>query len=61
MRPSQGPLYSHTYKGEVGGIPRRSLDQKLVSPAVQRVEALGVVDIVHENAAVGSSVKGNAQ
>lgn len=54
--------HSHcTYKGEVGGIPRRSLDQELVSPAVQRLETLGVVDIVYEDAAVGSSVERNAQ
>lgn len=51
----------HTYKGKVGGIPRRGLDQELVSPAVQRLEALGVVDVVHQNAAVGSSVECDAQ
>lgn len=52
---------SHTYKRKVGWISRRSLDQKLVSPAVQGLETLGVVDVVHQDAAVGSSVECDAQ
>jgi hypothetical protein len=35
-----------TNKREVGGVPRGSLDEELVSPAVQRLETLGIVDIV---------------
>lgn len=50
-----------TYKGKVGRIAGRGLDQKLVAPAVQSFEALGVVDVVDEDAAVGAAVKGNAQ
>ncbi len=37
------------------------MNQKLVAPAVQSFEALGVVDVVDEDAAVGAAVKGNAQ
>ena len=46
-----------TYKGEVLGISRAGLNQKFVSPAVQGIEALGVVDVVDEDAAISPSVK----
>ena len=48
-------------KGKVVWVPGRGLDQEFVSPAVERIEALGVVDIVDEHAAVGAAVKGNAE
>jgi hypothetical protein len=35
-----------TNKREVGRVPRGSLDEKLISPAVQRLETLRIVDIV---------------
>lgn len=35
--------------------------QELVPPAVERVEALGVVDIVDEHAAVRPAIKGYAE
>lgn len=35
-----------TNKREVGRVPGRSLDEKLVSPAVERLETLRIVDIV---------------
>lgn len=50
-----------THKWKVGGISGRGLDQKLVPPAVKRLEALGIVDIVDQHAAVGAAVKGNPQ
>jgi len=37
------------------------LYQKLVSPTIQRIEALRVVDIVNEDAAVSAAVEGHAQ
>lgn len=60
-RPSIPPRRRSTHKGKVERIPRRSLDQKLVPPAIQGLKALGVVDIVYQNAAVGTSIKGHAQ
>ena len=50
-----------THKGEVIRVARRSLDQELVPPAVQRIEALGVVHVVHEDATVGTAVERHAQ
>lgn len=50
-----------TYERKVLGIARRSLNQELVSPAVESIETLGVVDIKHQHAAVGTSVECNAQ
>jgi hypothetical protein len=35
-----------TNKREVGRVPGRSLDEELVSPAVERLETLRIVDIV---------------
>ena len=35
--------------------------QELVPPAVERVEALGVVDVVDEHAAVSPAIKGHAE
>jgi hypothetical protein len=37
------------------------LQQKLVSPVVQRLKALEVIDVEHEDTAVGSTVKGDAE
>ena len=46
-----------TYKREILGISGAGLNQELISPAVQGIEALRVVDIVHENAAISPSVE----
>ena len=51
---------AETDKWEVIWVPRRRLDQELVPPTVERVEALGVIDVVYEDAAVGSPVEGDA-
>jgi hypothetical protein len=37
------------------------LDEELVPPAVERLKALGRVDVVNEHAAVGPAVKGDAE
>lgn len=50
-----------TYEWEALRIHRARLYQELVSPAVQCIETLGVVDVVYEHAAVGAAVKGDAQ
>jgi hypothetical protein len=50
-----------THKWEVFRIARASLDQELVPPAVECLETLGVVHVVDQDTAVGSSVEGNAQ
>lgn len=50
-----------TYKWKVGRVTRRRLDEKLVSPAIKRLKALCIVDIVHQHAAVRSTIERNAQ
>lgn len=50
-----------TNKWEVGRVPRRSLDEKFVSPAVQRLETLGIVHVVDQNAAISTSVERYAE
>lgn len=47
-------------KGETLGVHGASLYQELVPPAVQRVEALGVVDIVDQHAAVCTAVESHS-
>lgn len=37
------------------------LDEKLVAPAVERLKALGRIDVVDEHAAVGPTVEGDAE
>ena len=37
------------------------MDQELVSPAVEGIETLGVVDVVDENAAVCTTVESNTE
>jgi hypothetical protein len=54
-------LVAEDNKGEVIRVARRGLDQELVSPAVQRIETLGVVHVVDKDAAVGASVEGDAE
>jgi hypothetical protein len=49
-----------TYKWEALRVHWTSLHQELVPPAIQCIEALRVVDIVDEHAAVGAAVEGNA-
>lgn len=50
-----------SYKWEVGRISRRCLDQELISPTVQRLKTLGIVDVVNKNTAVCATVKSHAQ
>lgn len=50
-----------THKRKVGRVARVGLDEKLVAPAVERLKAPRVVDVVHEDAAVGAAVEGHAQ
>lgn len=56
-----GGLGVLAHEWEVLGVPRRGLDQELVTPAVESVEALGVVDVEDQNTAVGTSVECHAQ
>jgi len=46
---------------EVVGIMRAGLDEELVSPAVQHLKRLGIVHVIHEDAAIRPSVVGDAQ
>ena len=50
-----------TYKREVLRVPWAGLHKKLISPAVEGVEAFGVVDVVDQYTAIRSSVEGDAQ
>ena len=49
-----------THKREAFRIHRTCLHKELIAPAVQRVEALGVVHIVHQHTAIGPTVKSHA-
>jgi hypothetical protein len=49
------------YEGEALGVHGAGLNQELVSPAVEGVETLGVVDIVDEYAAVCTTVESNTE
>ena len=42
-------------------IPKTCLNQKFISPSVQRLETLARVDVVDQDAAIGSSVERDAQ
>lgn len=48
-------------EGEVVGVMRGSLDEELVSPAVEVLEGLGDVDVEDEDAAVSATVEGNTE
>ena len=50
-----------TYKGEILRIMRTSLNQEFIPPAIQRLETLRIVDIVHKNAAVSTTVERDTQ
>jgi hypothetical protein len=50
-----------TYEWEALRVHGARLHQKLVPPAVQCVEALRIVDIVDEHAAVSTAVEGDAE
>lgn len=52
---------SSTHKREVLWISRTGLDQEFIPPAVEGVEALGVVDIVDQYTAVRAPVESHAQ
>jgi len=49
------------YEGEALRVHRACLNQELVSPAVEGIETLGVVDIVDEDAAVCTTVESNTE
>jgi hypothetical protein len=51
---------TETHKRKALWVARVGLDKELIAPAIQRFEALGVVHIVHQHAAVRSSVEGDA-
>jgi hypothetical protein len=53
-------LVAQHNKREVVRVSWRRLDQELIPPAVKRIEALGVVDVEHQHAAVGAAVERNA-
>lgn len=48
-------------KWEAFGVHWAGLHQELVAPTVQGVEALGVVDIVYEHAAISATVECHAE
>jgi hypothetical protein len=50
-----------THEWEALGIHRAGLDQEFVSPAVEGVETLGVVDVVDEHTAVGTTIESNTK
>lgn len=49
------------YEGETLRVHRAGLDQEFVSPAVEGVETLGVVDVVDKYAAVGTTVESDTE
>lgn len=49
------------YKGEVLRVSWAGLNEKLVPPAVQGFEGVGRCDVVHQHAAVRSTVKSHTQ
>lgn len=50
-----------TYERKILRIMRTSLDQEFIPPAIQRLETLRIVDIVHKNTAVRTTVERDAQ
>jgi hypothetical protein len=52
---------AYNHEGEVVRIAGSSLDQKFVSPRFQIFEGLGNIDVVNQNAAIGTSVESDAQ
>jgi histone H3/H4 len=54
-------LVAQHHKRKTIGVSGRRLDQELVAPAIERIERLAVVDIVHEHAAVGAAVEGHSE
>lgn len=54
-------LVTEDNKGEVLGIVWTRLDEKLVAPAVQRLEGFCTVDVVYEYTAICASIIGHAE
>jgi hypothetical protein len=54
-------LVTNNNEGEVLRVPRRRLDQELVPPAIERLETLARVDVVHQDAAIRSTVEGDTE
>lgn len=50
-----------SYEWEILRIPRAGLDEKLIPPAVESLETLGVIHVVHQDTAIGSTVERNPQ
>lgn len=54
-------LVAENNEGKVFGIVRCSLDEKFVSPRIERFKGLCIVDVVAETATVSSSVEGHTK
>lgn len=48
------------YEGKALWIARGGLDEELVAPAIEGVKTLGVVNVINKDAAVCTTVEGNA-
>lgn len=51
---------NQTHEWKAIRVSWRGLNQELIPPAIECVETLGVVDVVDQYAAVGTSVERNA-
>ena len=54
-------LVSQHDEGEILGISRRSLDQELLTPAIQVFEGFGHVHVEHQHAAVRTTVESHTK
>lgn len=54
-------LVSKHNEGEVVGIFRRRVYQELVSPRIDCIEGFGIIDVVHQNAAIGAPIESNPE
>lgn len=54
-------LVAQHHEGEALGVHRTGLYQELIPPAVQRVEALLIIHVVHQHAAIRSPIERHAQ
>lgn len=54
-------LVSEDNEGKVLRVMRGCLNEELVAPRVERLEGLGRVDVVDEDAAVGAAIECDAE
>ena len=54
-------LVPKNHKGEIVRVSWASLDQELVSPAVERLEGVGRSHIVGEHATVGAAIESHSK